>query len=172
MKEEMKQYFHTLLKEWKHYNHSLPKSVWREEADSFIYEGEPDTEGYIFWKPTEKDIFHDFSNIERELAIQFHHSIKEYYNSYWFLDLAGNYLEHNLELNSVIPGIELRDFYTSLQGYKKAHHNELKNIPIGIECNGLLIVVDNENGQVNIEDYERGSFEVISNSLAELISML
>ncbi|PEY43927.1 SecY interacting protein Syd [Bacillus cereus] len=172
MKEEMKQYFHTLLKEWKDYNHSLPKSVWREEAEPFIYEGEPDTEGYIFWKPTEKDVFHDFSDIERELVIELHHSIKEYYNSYWFLDLAGNYLEYNLELNSVIPGIELRDFYISLQGYKKAHHNELKNIPIGIECNGLLVVVDNENGQVKIEDYERGSIEVISNSLAELISML
>ncbi|PGS05453.1 MULTISPECIES: SecY-interacting protein Syd [Bacillus] len=172
MKREMEQYFHKLFKEWKNYNHSLPKSVWIEEADSFIYVGEPDAEEYIFWKPIEKDLFHDFSDIEKELAVQLHHSIKEYYNSYWFLDLAGSYLEYNIELNSVIPGIELRDFYTFLQDYKKAHHNELKNIPIGMECNGLLVVVDNENGQVKIEDYEKGTFEVISNSLAELISML
>ena len=172
MKEEMKQYFHKLLKEWKDYNHSLPKSVWIEEAESFIYEGEPDIEGYIFWKPVEKDVIHDFSDTEKKLAVQLHHSIKEYYNSYWFFDLAGSYLEYGIELNPVIPGIEVRDFYTSLQGYKEAHHNELKNIPIGIESNGLLVVVDNENGQVKIEDYERGSFEVISKSLAELISML
>lgn len=172
MKEEMKQYFHKLLKEWKDYNHSLPKSVWIEEAEPFIYEGELDTEGYIFWKPVEKDVIHDFSDIEKKLAVQLHHSIKEYYNSYWFFDLAGSYLEYEIELNSVIPGIEVRDFYISLQGYKKAHHNELKNIPIGIESNGLLVVVDNENGQVKIEDYERGSFEVISKSLVELISML
>ncbi|MDM5155407.1 SecY-interacting protein Syd [Bacillus sp. DX1.1] len=172
MKEEMKQYFYTLLEEWKDYNNSLPKAPWMEEVDSFIYEGEPDIEEYIFWKPIEKDVLHDFSDIEKNLEIQLHHSIKEYYNSYWFLDLAGSYLEYNLELNPVIPGIELRDFYITLQGYKKAHHNELKNTPIGIECNGLLVVVDNENGQVKIEDYERGSFEVISNSLAELISVL
>ncbi|CAI8760470.1 MULTISPECIES: SecY-interacting protein Syd [Bacillus] len=172
MKEEMKQYFHILLKEWKDFNDSLPKSPWIEEADSFIYEGEPDAEEYVFWKPIEKDVLHDFSVIEKKLAIQLHHSIKEYYNSYCFFDLAGSYLEYNLELNPVIPGIELRDFYITLQGYKKSHHNELKNIPIGMECNGLLVVVDNENGQVKIEDYEKGSLEVISNSLAELISML
>ncbi|WP_230322472.1 MULTISPECIES: hypothetical protein [Bacillus] len=32
MKEEMKQYFHKLLKAWKDYNHSLPKYLWIEEA--------------------------------------------------------------------------------------------------------------------------------------------
>ena len=35
--------------------------------------------------------------------------------------------------------------------------------------NGLLVVVDNENGQVKLEAYESGSFEVICDSLAELI---
>ncbi|PFD67357.1 SecY interacting protein Syd, partial [Bacillus cereus] len=96
-------------------------------------------------------------------------SIKEYYNSYWFLDLGGNYLGYDFELNPVIPGIELHDFYVSLQGYRGAHDNQLNNIPIGMEFNGLLVVVDNENGQVKLEDYESRSFEVICDSLAELI---
>ena len=43
------------------------------------------------------------------------------------------------------------------------------NIPIGMGFNGLLVVVDNENGQVKLEAYESGSFEVICDSLAELI---
>ncbi|CJK11770.1 Uncharacterised protein [Streptococcus pneumoniae] len=38
-----------------------------------------------------------------------------------------------------------------------------------MEFNGLLVVVDNENGQVKLEDYESKSFEVICDSLAELI---
>ncbi len=67
------------------------------------------------------------------MGIQLHNSIKEYYNSYCFLDLGGNYLGYDFELNPVIPGIELHDFYVSLQGYRGAHDNQLNNIPIGME---------------------------------------
>lgn len=67
------------------------------------------------------------------MGIQLYNSIKEYYNSYWFLDLGGNYLGYDFELNPVIPGIELHDFYVSLQGYRGAHDNQLNNIPIGME---------------------------------------
>ena len=49
------------------------------------------------------------------------------------LDLGGNYLGYDFELNPVIPGIELHDFYVSLQGYRGAHDNQLNNIPIGME---------------------------------------
>ncbi len=38
-----------------------------------------------------------------------------------------------------------------------------------MRINGLLVVVDNGNGQVKLEDYESGSFEVICDGLAELI---
>ncbi|MDR4156665.1 SecY interacting protein Syd [Bacillus cereus] len=169
MKNEMKNCFDKIIREWQDCNNSLPKSLWIEEAETFIYEGEPDTEGYVFWKPLEKNIIHDFSDIEKDLGIELHNSIKEYYNSYWFLDLGGNYLGYDFELNPVIPGIELHDFYVSLQGYRGAHDNQLNNIPIGMEFNGLLVVVDNENGQVKLEDYESRSFEVICDSLAELI---
>ncbi len=48
-----------------------------------------------------KNIIHDFSDIEKDLEIQLHNSIKEYYNSYWFLDLGGNYLGYDFELNPV-----------------------------------------------------------------------
>ncbi len=72
------------------------------------------------------------------MGIQLHNSIKEYYNSYWFLDLGGNYLGYDFELNPVIPGIELHDFYVPLQGYQGAHDNQLNNIPFGMEFPFLL----------------------------------
>ncbi|MES5942492.1 MULTISPECIES: DUF4176 domain-containing protein [unclassified Bacillus cereus group] len=65
------------------------------------------------------------------MGIQLYNSIKEYYDSYWFLDLGGNYLGYDFELNPVIPGIELHDFYVPLQGYQGANDNQLNNIPIG-----------------------------------------
>lgn len=82
MKNEMENCFDKIIREWQDCNSSLLKSLWIEEADTFIYEGEPDIEGYVFWKPLEKNIIHDFSNIEKDLGIQLHNSIKEYYNSY------------------------------------------------------------------------------------------
>lgn len=35
-------------------------------------------------------------------------------------------------------------------------------IPIGIEGNGLLVVVENDSGIVQLEDFERGTFEYIA----------
>ncbi|COD97253.1 Uncharacterised protein [Streptococcus pneumoniae] len=54
MKNEMENCFDKIIREWQYCNNSLPKSLWIEEADSFIYEGEPDIEGDVFWKPLEK----------------------------------------------------------------------------------------------------------------------
>ena len=65
MKNEMENCFDKIIREWQDSNNSLPKSLWIEEAEAFIYEGEPDTEGYVFWKPLEKNIIHDFSDIEK-----------------------------------------------------------------------------------------------------------
>lgn len=54
MKNEMKNCFDKIIREWQDCNNSLPKSLWIEEAEAFIYEGEPDIEGDVFWKPLEQ----------------------------------------------------------------------------------------------------------------------
>lgn len=43
---------------------------------------------------------------------------------------------------------------------------------MGIEGNGLIVVVDNEDGSVKLEDFERNTFEVISESIEQLITTL
>ena len=45
---EMENCFDKIIREWQDSNNSLPKSLWIEEAEAFIYEGEPDTEGTYF----------------------------------------------------------------------------------------------------------------------------
>ncbi|MED3809006.1 SecY-interacting protein Syd [Priestia megaterium] len=115
-----------------------------------------------------KEVDNNFEDVEKELNVQLHPDIKAYFNSYWFLELAGTYNGYDLVLNSVVPGIELQDFKQETKLYKAAHH-QLVNIPIGIESNGLLLVVDNESGEVKLEDYERKSFERISENLSGLI---
>jgi hypothetical protein len=173
MKEQMKNYFEQLINVWKGFNNSLPKVPWNVDAKPLIYEGEIDEDEYICWKPVEKDIVHDLKNIESDVQTTLHESLKKYFNSYWFAELAGFYKSYNIILEPVIPGIELQSFWIQLKGYKEAHGGSLVNIPIGIEGrNSLLIVVDNINGKVKIEDYETGKFEEIADSLENLISDL
>ncbi|HDR7964465.1 TPA: SecY-interacting protein Syd, partial [Bacillus wiedmannii] len=67
--------------------------------------------------------------------------------------------------------IELDSFESNLEGYKN-NHNKVDKTPIGVEGNGLIVVLDNVSGKVELEGFERGSFEALSDSLDELISNL
>lgn len=150
----------------------LFKTPVNEDTDSLIYVGEIDEEDYITWKPVEKSTSHDLTQLDKNYGVNFHSSIIEYFNSYWFADLDGFFQDHYIKLEAVLPNIELDSFGTTLEGYKNNHNNKLENIPLGIEGNGLLIVIDNEDGKVKVEDYERSSYEIISESIEKLISSL
>lgn len=143
-----------------------------EESNSPLYIGELDDEGYIEWKPVEKLTTHELTDLEDEIPIRFHHSIKEYFNAYWFADLDGFINENYIKLEPVIPNYELNSFKELLKGYQKNHQNNLDKIPIGLEGNGLIVLVDNKTGEIILEDFERKSFNVIKEDLQSLILSL
>lgn len=78
---------------------------------------------------------------------------------------------HYLMLEAVLPNIELDTFERNLKGYK-INHDKLDKVPIGIEGNGLVVVINNISGKIELEDFERGCFKEIANSLEDLISSL
>lgn len=150
----------------------LFKTPFDEDVDSFIYIGEVDEEEYILWRPIEKKEIYDFNSLEEKLGTRIHPSIIEYFNSYWFADFDGFIKDSYIKLESVLPKAGMESYGNLLFGYKNNHNNKLENIPIGIEGNGLIVVIDNQNGSVKLEDYERNSFEVISDSIEKLIKAL
>ncbi len=150
----------------------LFKTPFDEEVDPLIYVGEVDEDEYISWRPVEKKVATDFSSLEEKLGINIHGSIVEYFNSYWFADLDGFIKDHYIKLESVLPEAGIESYGNLLSGYKSNHNNKIENIPIGIEGNGLIVVVNNQDGSVKLEDYERNSFEVISESIEQLILAL
>ncbi|MBC6972209.1 SecY-interacting protein Syd [Bacillus sp. Xin] len=168
----MQQYFKLRIKLAHEGLDFLLKTPVLEEVNPILYDGETDEEGYILWKPVEKNIVHDFIHLEQEMDVQFHQTVIMYINSYWFAELNGFYRNYYIELEVVLPNIELNSFTERLKGYKANHQDRLNHIPIGIEGNGMLVVIDNENGKVKLEDFERGSFETISENIQELISNL
>src|SRR5690349_10537633 len=127
--------------------------VINETDNSVIFEGEVDEDEYISWKPVEKSVSHDLKNLEEEFGIELHNSIIDYFNSYWFADLDGFFKEHYIKLETVLPNAELSSFQETMKGYKNNHDDRLENIPIGVEGNGLLVVIENDSGRVRLEDF-------------------
>lgn len=172
IKEAMNQYFSlrkTIADEGLDF---LFKTPFDEEVNSLVYVGEVDEDEYISWGPVEKKTTHDFCLIEEKLGIKIHGSVEEYFNSYWFADLDGFINSHYIKLESVLSKADIESYCSLLSGYKINHNNKIEYIPIGIEGNGLIVVVDNRDGSVKLEDYERTSFEVISEGIEQLILSL
>lgn len=172
MKQVLKDYFERKYLRWKQYKNVFPMISWDKNVPSFMYVGEANNEGYIQWKAIEKDEIYDFNIIKNEFNVELNSDIKEYFNSYWFLELAGIYGEYSIILEPVVPNIGLQDFFCNLKEYFNYHNNELKFIPIGFEADGLLVVVNNETGEIFIEDHERQTFRKISDNLSELIRQM
>lgn len=58
--------------------------------------GEVDEEDYIQWMYKEKEEQINFSELEKELNLVFPDAVKEFYNSYYFLELQGFYNGENI----------------------------------------------------------------------------
>lgn len=150
----------------------LFKTPISSEDSQIIYDGEGDEDEYISWKPVEITVSQDLTSLENEFDLKLHKTIVEYFTSYWFADLDGFYQEHYITLEPVLPNSEISSFRESLKGYKENHGDSLKNIPIGIEGNGLLVVIENNSGIIQLEDFERGTLEPVAKNIQELIGNL
>ena len=172
MKIVLNDFFDKYLEMWKSFSGSAPRIAFDEEIQPMLYIGDMDENEYICWLPKSKDVVTDFSLIEDDYKIVINQDIKEYFNSYWFLDLKGFYNGANVILEPVIPGKELDNFEQQLQGYYMIY-NEISYIPIGFEANdNNLIVVDNTNGKVYFDDLERKEKVYVAGSLKEFISKI
>lgn len=171
MKDAMSKYFNLRKEYFDKGLDFLFKTPYDEQVNSFIYQGEMDDEEEISWKPIEKNNKNVLTTIEEKFGIKLHTSIDDYFNSYWFADLDGFIGNHYIRLEPVLPNVELDSFESNLEGYKN-NHIKVDKTPIGVEGNGLIVVLDNVSGKVELEDFERGSFKEISDSLDKLIFSL
>ncbi len=170
VREAMDYYFEKLLTVYSKENPPYPFTSYVEDADEMIYIGNPDESEWLGWKPILKDKKDDFEKLSELLKVKIHPSVEEYYNSYWFCDMGGRFGEFVIQLDEVLPNLEMKSLVSKIIGYREAHDGLVKDTPIGFETNqGLLVVVDNETGNVKLEDYEINKFTVLSDTLSDLI---
>lgn len=171
MKDAMTAYFDRLMHQWASVDGGLPRGPWNPDADPQMYCSSPDRDEYVTWRPIEKIARHDLVSMAPHLE-HVHPSIDEYFNTYWFCSLEGQLGAHGISLEPVVRGVELESFVMTARGYAAARGGALDHVPIGIEREGLQVVVENRTGGVFIEDWERKSFTAIAPSLDVLIERL
>ena len=170
VEEALETYFKKLINTVKEKGNDFPLTIWDEDIDSKIFVGEMDEDEWIHWQPLKKENITNFNKLEEKLNFNIHADIFDYFNSYWFCELGGNVNDHVVQLDPVLPGVELLEFSEKLNGYKQAH-NGLKYIPIGMETKqGLIVVINNNTGCVKLEDYEIGKYYDLADNLPELIN--
>lgn len=171
MNDEMRAYFDRLIAAWEAAGEGLPRVPWDPDADPLLWQSEPDENEYVTWRPLPKTERHDVAAAAPDLA-PLHPSLDAYFNAWWFAALEGRLGDYGITLLPVLPGRELDTFLAQARGYAEAHDGRLDHVPIGIEFDGLQVVVDNRTGEVAIEDWERGTFTVIAAGLEDLIARL
>ena len=173
VKIALNKYFDKLLEYWEEKYETLPKVPYDEDLNPLLFQGAPDEEEYIVWEPKAKDIYEDFEAIEEKLGLSINNSVKEYFNSYWFLEIEGFYDEKRINLEPVEPEKNIFAYLKNMKQYEENIGNVFKYIQIGFTSpDDLSIAIDNETGDVVIQDYETGEVEILEESLENLINKL
>ncbi|MDQ1922186.1 SecY-interacting protein Syd [Massilia pseudoviolaceinigra] len=147
-------------------DHDLPMLPIVDGASSEIFVGDADSEGWIRWRPKVKNEFFDLSELEKNANIRIHDSIKVLLNSWWFGYLSVKFSDCRFDIDTIIPGNYKVAFLQKLIGYRAAHQGRLDYIPIGMEVErDLLLVVKNSSGEICVEDFSVGSYQIICESL-------
>ncbi len=173
IKIAMESFFNNMMEGYRKSEYKYPVSPKVDFIDEIMYIGEPDEEGWCGWRPIKKDVIHDLKDIEEELEIEINYDVKEYFNSYYFIRIEAKFKSYDISLKGVTPSEHNYElFKNSLRDYKYDHDGKLNYIPLGMDTNEDLIVVENTTGEILIEDYERRKYKVIAASLEEFISQL
>lgn len=173
VKIALENYFDKMLEGYNKTSQGFPMRPKRNLVKDEIYIGEKDEDGWCRWRPIKKNIKSEFDEIEKFLKIDINEDIKEYFNSYWFLELEGTFKKRNINLQEVIPGKELDNFILQLKEYVEYYQGDTKYIPIGMDDNSeFLIVVENSTGIIKKENIETGKRRVLAKNLCELINNL
>ena len=164
LRETLKKYLDQFFYMWKTERNFLPMISYDEDKETLLYVGEENDDGDIQWEYRPADRTVDFSEIERKFSIMIPQEVKEYFNSYWFLQLEGFigsdyiFMDPIDDTSDVI--LELEYFFT----------NESKEmIPIGTHGKwDVPICVKISTGEVVIWDEENGKEYVLAKSLEDL----
>lgn len=166
IKERLKMYLDKYFESYKNYMGTYPVVPYDEDEESSLWFGEVDEEEYIQWKYKEKDILTDFSGLEKELGLALPDAAKEFYNSYYFLQLQGFYKGEAVMFDSISDNI---DILQHLSSYIFEEGNK-KYLQLGIYSNmNFALCMELDTGKMVTIDFDDNSVNVIADSLEAIL---
>lgn len=126
MKEAFDSYFKKLEAFCRKENGCMPKVVYLEKCDlhEIYINGSLDGEGYAEWQPILQNQFTDFDEVEKELGFKINEQIKQYFTTYWFMQMYGNYNGNECYFNKIVPNANIKKII--LQSYHSGNIDYMK----------------------------------------------
>lgn len=169
LKEVLKKCLDDFFKVYEEDSNSLPVLPYDEDEPSDLYVGEIDEEEWIHWQyvPVPADRMVDFSGLEEEYHIHIAEELKEYYNSYYFLELCGF-------LDNVCITFDRYDSTADdvLEEFRGLLDEKEDTVYIGVDGGNSEIGVKIDSGQVISRYWEFEEETVLADSLSEFFSKL
>ncbi len=110
MKEAFDSYFKKLEESCKKQNGCMPKVVYLENCDlhGIYIGGSLDSEGYAEWCPVLQNQFDGFDEVEKELGFKINEQVKQYFTTYWFMQMYGCYNGNSCYFNKIVPNTDIK----------------------------------------------------------------
>ena len=153
-----------------------PQIEFDSQWPSECYQGEPNNDGLIDWQPVRQQQHNDlFERIEQALETTIHPDLKAYYNRYWSDPLAAHYPKGQLNLLFVWNTEDLERLRANLIGHALGRQRLKQPLSFFFGCTvpeEFVLVLDNDSGQVMLEQPGKRKSDLIAPSLAEFLTQL
>lgn len=168
MKEKLKDYLEKYFCFWNEEFGTLPKVPFDEDLKTSMYRGAVDEDEYIEWMYEINTHPFDFEKIENKFNFKINKDLKEFFNSYYFLELQGFIDNELINIDSIS---EERDILRELEFILENESGDM--IQIGITSpEDLPIYFENKSGEVYVVDIENNKAKLLCNSLGEMFNRM
>lgn len=178
MAESLEKQFDIWIESFQSQYQEQNKAMTVEFDEQFIspcQQSEPNQEREIEWKPVLRDDLADFSGVEHALELTLHPDIKSFYGRYWSEHLNAQSTRGQLQL---LQAWNLDDFDRLLQnliGHVLMKQKLGQRITLFLAVTDeedFIITMDNENGNIMLEQVGLEPRETLADNLAEFLSQL
>jgi len=154
----------------------LPRVPFDPEWVSPCQIGQPDADGRIRWRPVPQHEPVSFAGLENALEVGLHPDIKDYFGSFWSAGLEASCEEGPVTLIQLWNADDFERLVGNFIGHALAKRRERRALTFFFATTDpdseLFLSIDNESGQVLLEEPGRAPRRVVDDNLAQFIARL
>lgn len=153
-----------------------PTVPYKDTLEKSLLFGTPDEEGEIQWIPKEQVTKYDWSNCEKQLGFMLCKNLKEYFNTYFFLEMSGTFGSCELHFYG-IDGSEsleetvLRNYYDAQYIFPETELFLIGNAVVN-DDDSYFIYYDNSTGKLFCYESDTKNEILLSYSIDKTIGCM